>query len=136
MYTLKEVCQMLDMTEHTLRYYTDIEVIPNVKRDKNNHRIFDDQAIEWLRGTKYLRGLGMSIEAIKEYHKLCQEDGDEAVKQRYQIILAQQKIAEKELEYAKQRLAFIQKKAANELAIINHDITDFKNPSRIKKGKA
>ena len=64
MYTLKQVCQMLNLSEHTVRYYTDIGVI-TVQRDQNNRRIFDEQVIDWLRGTKYLRELGVSIKISK-----------------------------------------------------------------------
>ena len=35
MYTLKQACQILNLTEHTIRYYTDIGIV-EVKRDKNN----------------------------------------------------------------------------------------------------
>lgn len=45
MYTLKQACQILNLTEHTIRYYTDIGIV-EVKRDKNNHRLFDEQAIQ------------------------------------------------------------------------------------------
>jgi hypothetical protein len=34
MYTVKEVAQMLDLTEHTVRYYTDRELVPSVQRKK------------------------------------------------------------------------------------------------------
>lgn len=33
MYTLKQACQILNLTEHTIRYYTDIGIV-EVKRDK------------------------------------------------------------------------------------------------------
>ena len=76
MYTLKQVCEMLDLTEHTVRYYTD-EGIVDVKRDKANRRLFDEQSIDLLRGARYLRGLEMSIGDIKLFHELCKQDGDD-----------------------------------------------------------
>jgi DNA-binding transcriptional MerR regulator len=88
MYTIKETAKLMEMTEHTLRYYTDKGLVPTVKRDKNNNRLFDDESINWLTGIKYLRASGMSIEAIKEYIDLCLE-GDSTIEQRYQIILKQ-----------------------------------------------
>lgn len=48
MYTLKQACQILNLTEHTIRYYTDIGIV-EVKRDKNNHRLFDEQALIGLK---------------------------------------------------------------------------------------
>ncbi|MFV0394781.1 MAG: MerR family transcriptional regulator [Coprobacillaceae bacterium] len=130
MYTIKQVSELLDLSIHTLRYYTDEGLISGVLRDKNNRRIFTDEAIDWLRGTKYLRQCGMSIEAIKEYHILCRLDGDDAIKERHQIVLSQLKIAEEQLEEAKIRVAYLTKKANHELEIINHMIPDAKNPGK------
>lgn len=130
MYTLKEVCQLLDLSEHTVRYYTDQDLIPSVIRDKNNRRLFDEQALDWLRGTKYLRGLGMSIEAIHEFHILCQQDGDEAIKKRLDILLKQRDVANEELKQAKQRVQYLNHKIEKERKVIDHLIPDDKNPSK------
>ena len=119
MYTLKQVCQMLNLSEHTVRYYTDIGVI-TVQRDQNNRRIFDEQAIDWLRGTCYLRSLGMSIQDIKTFHELCMQEGDEAIKQRLDILLKQKENAEKELEIAKKRIEFLNHKIEKEKKILHH----------------
>lgn len=113
MYTLKQACQILNLTEHTIRYYTDIGIV-EVKRDKNNHRLFDEQALDWLKGTKYLRELGMSIQDIKTFHELCMQEGDEAIAQRLDILLKQKENAEKELEVAKKRLEFLNHKIEKE----------------------
>ena len=134
MYTLKQVCQMLNLSEHTVRYYTDIGVI-TVQRDQNNRRIFDEQAIDWLRGTCYLRSLGMSIQDIKTFHELCMQEGDEAIKQRLDILLKQKETAEKELEIAKKRIEFLNHKIEKEKKILHHLLPDDKNPSKKKYSK-
>lgn len=100
MYTVKEVSEILNLSEHTIRYYTDQGIV-EVKRDQNNRRLFDEQAIDWLRGARYLKGLGMSIEDIKQFHALCKQDGDEAIQARLDILLKQQTQALEELEHAK-----------------------------------
>lgn len=64
MYTVKEVSETLNLSEHTIRYYTNQSIV-EVKRDQNNRHLFDEQAINWLRGARYLKGLGISIEDIK-----------------------------------------------------------------------
>ncbi|EPZ40685.1 MerR family DNA-binding transcriptional regulator [Alicyclobacillus acidoterrestris] len=45
MYTVKKVTKMLDLTEHTVRYYTDKGLVPSVQRDINNNRLFDDESL-------------------------------------------------------------------------------------------
>nr|WP_319941496.1 MerR family transcriptional regulator [Metabacillus sediminilitoris] len=52
MYTVKEVAKLLELTDHTVRFYTDKGLVPNLKRDKNNNRLFDDDSIKWLIGAK------------------------------------------------------------------------------------
>ena len=46
-------------------------LIPNVKRDKNNYRIFDDNNIGWIKSLSCLKKCGMSIKEIKQYLDLC-----------------------------------------------------------------
>jgi len=45
MYTVKEASELLNLTEHTIRYYTDKSLVPHLKHDKNNNRLFDDEAL-------------------------------------------------------------------------------------------
>lgn len=131
MYTLKEVCQILDLTEHTVRYYTDQGIV-EVKRDHNNRRMFDEQSIDWLRGAKYLRSLGMSIEDVRLFHNLCQQEGDEAIQKRLDILIKQEEKAKQELKQAQQRLVYLQHKIEKEKMILDHVIPDAKNPSKKK----
>ena len=41
MYTMMQVCREVGMTYQTLKFYCNEGLVPNVKRDKNNRRIFD-----------------------------------------------------------------------------------------------
>ena len=52
-YTLKEICKMSGMTEHTIRYYTDKGLLP-CRRDGANRRIFDDDSLNWLTAIRCL----------------------------------------------------------------------------------
>ena len=46
-YTMKQFAEMFQTTEHTLRYYTDIGLLP-CKRDSGNRRVFDDASANWM----------------------------------------------------------------------------------------
>ena len=46
MYTLKQACQILNLTEHTIRYYTDIGIV-EVKRDKSNSIVYNSDAKDY-----------------------------------------------------------------------------------------
>lgn len=89
MYTMKQTCQAVGMTYEALKYYCNEGLIPNVKRDKNNYRVFDENDIEWIRNLTCLKKCGMSIQDMKIYIKLCLE-GKSSIPER-KIILDKQK---------------------------------------------
>ena len=70
-YTMKETCEMVNMTYEALKYYCNVGLIPNVKRDKNNHRVFDENNINWIKSLSCLKNCGMSIKEMQAYLKLC-----------------------------------------------------------------
>ena len=49
MYTMMQVCREVDMTYQTLKFYCNEGLIPNVKRDGNNRRIFDEKDVKWIK---------------------------------------------------------------------------------------
>lgn len=134
MYTVKEVAKLLELTEHTVRFYTDKGLVPNLQRDKNNIRIFNDENIKWLIGAKNLKKCGMSVQDIKKYVDLCLE-GDSTIQERYMIILKQKEEALTQLEEAKSMAEFMIKKEKHYLDIINQLIPDDTNPGKWKKDK-
>ena len=127
MYKVKDVAKLLDMSEHTVRYYTDMGLVPSLKRDKNGTRLFDERSKNWLAGIKNLRGSGMSIKAIKDYVDLCLE-GESTLQKRYDIIVEQKKKLEKQLKEMNKRYQYIDHKTNWYLDIINKRIPDNSNP--------
>ncbi len=127
MYSVKETAEIVGLTEHTIRFYTDKGLVPNVTRDRNNNRLFDEESINWLTGVKYLKECGMSIEAIKDYVDLCLE-GNSTIEQRYQIVLRQKTVAEEQLRSAQERIEYLNAKIAFYQDIMEHNKPDFMNP--------
>ena len=109
-YTLKQFAEMFQVTEHTIRYYTDIHLLP-CQRDSGNRRIFNEESINWMQGISCLKGCGASIEDIKEYCELCRlPESGETLYARYQIILRQRGQAYKRIEEAKAAAAYMDEK--------------------------
>ena len=127
MYSVKETAEIVGLTEHTIRFYTDKGLVPNVTRDRNNNRLFDEESINWLTGVKYLKECGMSIEAIKDYVDLCLE-GNSTIEQRYQIVLRQKTVAEEQLRSAQERIEYLNARIAFYQDIMEHNKPDFMNP--------
>lgn len=127
MYSVKELAEMMNVSEHAIRYYTDEGLIPNVIRDKNNYRVYDDKSIDWVRGCKYLRDCGMSIKNIKRYVELCLE-GDNTLPERIEIIKEQKENARKQLEEAQGRMAYVSNKLDSYQEILAENLPDRTNP--------
>lgn len=84
-YKMKDVCKMTNLTYDTLKYYCNIGLIPNVKRDKNNYRIFTTENIKWIETLNCLKKCNMNIVEIKEYIDLCLQ-GNKTINKRKEIL--------------------------------------------------
>lgn len=85
MYTMMQICKEADMTYQTLKYYCNEGLIPNVKRDKNNRRIFDEKDPKWIKDLVCLKKCGMSIQEMKEYLDLYLQD-QSSIQQRKEML--------------------------------------------------
>jgi DNA-binding transcriptional MerR regulator len=129
MYTVKEAAQKLNLSPHTVRYYTDMGMVPSLSRNENNNRLFNEQSINWLTGIKNLRGCGMSVASIKKYIDLCLE-GDSTVPKRYEILLEQKRVIDDELEKLTSYSDYIIKKIERYISIMKDEVTDTTNPDK------
>ena len=127
-YTLKQFAEMFNTTEHTIRYYTDINLLP-CQRDKSNRRIFNEESVNWMQGITCLKGCGASIEDIKEYCDLYRlPESRETLYARYQIILRQREQAYKRIEEATATAAYMDEKVQHYEQILSGLIPDDSNP--------
>ena len=100
MYTMMQVCRELDMTYQTLKFYCNEGLVPGVKRDNNNRRIFDEKDVKWIKDLTCLKKCGMSIQEMKEYLELCLQ-GESSIIPRKKMLAKKQdalRISLKELE--------------------------------------
>lgn len=103
MYTMKDVCDMYHMPYETLRFYCNEGLIPNIKRDQNNYRIFNERDLAWINGVQCLRKCGLSIKDLKVYLNLVYQ-GESSIQERKLIL-------------DKQREELLAKKAEIEISI-------------------
>ena len=100
MYTMMQVCREVGMTYQTLKFYCNEGLVPNVKRDKNNRRIFDEKDIKWINDLNCLKRCSMSIQEMKEYLDLCLQ-GASTIPLRKELLAKKQealRLSIKELE--------------------------------------
>lgn len=89
MYSMKEACTLTNMTYENLKFYCNEGLVPNVKRDRRNYRVFDEHDIKWIQSLNCLKSCGMSIAKMKQYLALCME-GEGTIPER-KVILAEKK---------------------------------------------
>lgn len=90
MYTMKEASQATGLTYETLKFYCNQGLLPNVKRDRNNHRVFDDHDVAWLKSLACLKNCGMSLAEMKAYLRLCL-GGIDTIPQRKKMLAVKRK---------------------------------------------
>ena len=89
MYTMMQVCRELGMSYQTLKFYCNEGLVPNVKRDSNNRRVFDDRDMRWIKDLTCLKKCGMSIQEMKDYLALCLR-GPSTIQQRKEMLALKQ----------------------------------------------
>ncbi|MGM9660158.1 MAG: MerR family transcriptional regulator [Faecousia sp.] len=106
MYTMKETCQKTGLAYETLKFYCNQGLVPNVKRDSQNHRVFDDRDIAWINSLTCLKNCNMGIAEMKEYLALCLK-GEETIPQRKAILENKRRALEVERRRIEDAIAYI-----------------------------
>ena len=131
MYTIKEVAEKMDVSEHTLRFWAKSGFFPLIKRDANNIRLFSEKDLEWVKIVKCLRSVGTENKAIKRYIDLCIV-GDSTIPERYGIIQATKIKAQQQMEDLKKQLALLDYKEKFYQNLIKNNLEDVWNPMNNK----
>ena len=76
------------MTYETLKHYCIEGLVPNVKRDKNNYRVFDENNVNWINSLSCLKKCGMSINDMKQYLAYCLK-GKSTIPERKEMLKKQ-----------------------------------------------
>lgn len=106
MYGMKETCEKVGMNYSTLKFYCNEGLIPNVKRDSNNRRIFDDEDIKWINGLSCLKNCNLSIEEMKNYVAMMFE-GNSTIPARKKLLAQKQIELREKIATLENAVAFI-----------------------------
>ena len=89
LYPMMRVCKKADMTYQPRKFYCNRGLVPNVKRDHNNRRVFDERDLKWIQDLVCLKKCGMSIQEMKAYLDLCLQ-GPATIPQRKEMLTQKQ----------------------------------------------
>ncbi|MER5730077.1 MerR family transcriptional regulator [Streptomyces sp. NPDC002138] len=84
-YTISEVEARTGLTQHTLRWYERIGLMPHVDRSHSGQRRFSDKDLDWLAFVGKLRATGMSVADMVRYAELVRE-GQHTFDQRRELL--------------------------------------------------
>ena len=132
MYTIKEVADKMDISEHTLRFWAKSGFFPFLTRNNNNVRMFSENDLNWVRIVKCLRSVGTQTKDVKKYIDLC-IIGDSTIKERYQIILDTKAKALEQMEELKKQLELLDYKENFYKNLIKNHLEDTWNPMNQNK---
>jgi len=91
--SIQEAAERIGITQSAIRYYDKKGLLPYVKRDKYNNRIFNEDDLIWIKLVKGLRETDMPIEMVKAYVDLT-VNGRSSLEQRFKLMTEYQKMLE------------------------------------------
>lgn len=106
LYTMLQTCKETGMTYQALKFYCNEGLIPNVKRDKNNRRVFDERDVAWINSLTCLKKCGMSIQEMKDYLALCLQ-GERTILQRKEMLAQKQDSLRQQIKELEGSIAYI-----------------------------
>ena len=114
MYTMKQACEVSGLSYETLKFYCNEGLVPNLKRDRLNRRVFDERSVGWIKSLQCLKGCGMGIREMRNYMVLCLE-GKKSIPERLAMLQkkkadlkAQIQQVERSIEYIEEKEKFYQ----------------------------
>lgn len=140
-YSIKEMSEITNLPASTLRYYDKQGLLPSLKRDANNVRIFDDEDYRTIKLISCLKKSGLSIKDIKNFMEITAQ-GDKALNKRLNIFRKRRDTLKKELKDMQEILNVMEYKcwyyeqacaAGTEDAVKNLD--EAKIPEKFRKAR-
>ena len=108
-YTIKEMSELTGLPASTLRYYDKKGLLPQLRRDQNNVRVFTDDDYRSLRLIDCLKRSGLSIKDIKAFIDLIGK-GDSALSDRLEIFMKRREILRQEMSELQEVMSVIEYK--------------------------
>ncbi|MCI1985158.1 MAG: MerR family transcriptional regulator [Lactobacillus sp.] len=104
--TMKQVAEQFSLSEHTLRYYDNIDLIPGVIRNAQGRREFTEEAVGWLQFIVALRTTGMSLDEIRHYIELTYA-GSDTIETRINMLQHQSAHVDQQIQQLQEQRAII-----------------------------
>ena len=111
LFTMKVVCEKTGMTYETLKFYCNQGLVPHVKRDAGNRRVFDERDVAWIESLGCLKRCGLSIQEMRYYVQLCLQ-GEASIPERKKILAQKRQALVEQIAQLQGAVAYVDQKQA------------------------
>lgn len=111
LFTMKAVCEKTGMTYETLKFYCNQGLVPHVKRDAGNRRVFDERDVAWIESLGCLKRCGLSIQEMRHYVQLCLQ-GEALIPERKKILAQKRQALVEQIAQLQGAVAYVDQKQA------------------------
>ena len=108
-YKRSEVSKLVNLNQHTLRYYEKIGLIKALEKDKSGNRIYTSGDVTWIKFLVKLKHTGMKLSEMQKYSEL-RYIGDSTVSERRELLEKQQKELELEIKVLQATYKYVEEK--------------------------
>jgi DNA-binding transcriptional MerR regulator len=105
-YTIRQASKITELPSSTLRYYESEGLLPDIKRNRNGHRYYDESNLKWIALITCLKNTNMPIELIKIFVTLHNE-GDKTLNERLEIVLQHRENVQKKIDELNNYMKYI-----------------------------
>src|SRR5712691_5548724 len=120
-FTVQQAAQLTGLSEHTLRYYERVGLLPPVRRqDSSRHRRYSVADISLIETLACLRAAGLPLEQMRRYIGLMPQGRSAAGKQR-ELLEGHRAVLQERLRGMRWNLEYIQRKIAYWRAVETQD---------------
>lgn len=109
MYTVAETAKIINMSPHTLRYYSKAGLLPFIERNEKGVRLFKEEDFDWLFLIDCLKNTGMPIREIKKFVDWAMM-GDSTINDRLALFQERELDVKRQIKQLEEYLDFIQYK--------------------------
>ncbi|HIW15396.1 MAG TPA: MerR family transcriptional regulator [Firmicutes bacterium] len=108
---MKAVCEKTGMTYETLKFYCNQGLVPHVKRDAGNRRVFDERDVAWIESLGCVKRCGLSIQEMRHYVQLCLQ-GEASIPERKKILAQKRQALVEQIAQLQGAVAYVDQKQA------------------------
>ena len=111
-YNIREIGQIFDVPSSTLRYYEELGILPEVKRDEHKQRVYTDEHIDRLQAITCFKRTGLPMSKIHDFFEYAENLRDnidkvvDMMEDHEKYIVDQMQKMQHDLDHIRQKVHF------------------------------